>query len=386
MSNSNRERNVDLLAGWIMNITVVAVIIFACWYFRSVLVYIVAAFVVSLIGQPLMRLLRRIKIKGKSLPDPLLAVIALLIIMAAGLLFVTQIIPIVIHIVHDAYVLNARDVSYNAIVDPVNEWIALTFPSVGKDFDIITVILGKLRQIANFSNVSSILGSVASAAASLAVALFSVAFISFFFIKDDDLFGKIVCALVPDRMEASVNSTITDITNLLSRYFIGLIIEVAGVVLLDFLGLWLIVRISPNYAIGIALIAGVLNIIPYLGPLLGEITGVLLCLVLKYGTGMGLDVPVWAFVLIVLAVMMAVQLIDNFVYQPLIYSTSIKAEPLEIFVVLLMAGVIGGTVGLLVGIPVYTVIRVIAVRFFADKKVVRRLVPGIEKENTDALI
>ncbi|MBQ5529811.1 MAG: AI-2E family transporter, partial [Bacteroidales bacterium] len=171
-----------------------------------------------------------------------------------------------------------------------------------------------------------------------------------------------------------------------SRYFIGLIIEVMGVILLDFLGLWLIAQVGPEYAIGIAFIAGILNVIPYVGPLLGEAIGVILCVVLKYGAGVGLAVPIWAFALIVLAVMLATQLIDNFVYQPLIYSTSIKATPLEIFIVLLMAGRIGGTVGLLVGIPAYTVIRVIAIRFFSDKKAVRRLIPDIDKENTNALI
>ena len=157
-------------------------------------------------------------------------------------------------------------------------------------------------------------------------------------------------------------------------------------ILLDFLGLWLIARIGPDYAIGIAFIAGILNVIPYVGPLLGEAIGVILCLVLKYGAGIGLAVPIWAFALIVLAVMLATQLVDNFVYQPLIYSTSIKATPLEIFIVLLMAGHIGGTVGLLVGIPAYTVVRVIAIRFFSDRKAVRRLIPDIDQENTNALI
>ena len=369
-----------------MKLGVVAVIALLCWYFRSVLVYVIVAFVVSLIGQPLMRLMRRIRIKGKSLPDGLLAVLSIFLILIGALLFITQIIPVVVGIVRDASVINSTDMSYNILIDPLNDWIISTFPSVGRDFDIITVSLGKIREVVNISNVSSVLGSVASTAAGIAVGIFSVVFISFFFIKDDTLFGKIVCALAPDRAEASVNKTISDITHLLSRYFIGLIVEIVGVILLDFLGLWLIVRIGPNYAIGIAFIAGLLNVIPYVGPLLGEVIGVLLCLVLKYGTGMGLNVPVWAFVLIVLAVMLAVQMIDNFVYQPLIYSTSIKAHPLEIFIVLLMAGVIGGTVGLLVGIPAYTVVRVIATRFLSDKKIVRRLNPDIDKENTEALI
>lgn len=386
MSESKKERNVDLLAGLILNLASLALIGWVCWYFRSVLVYVVLAFVVSLIGQPMMRLFRRIRIRGKSLPDGLLAVVALILILIGALLFITQIIPVVVGIVHDTSVLNATDLPYNSLIDRFNDWVYGVFPAVGKDFDVVTVLLDKIKEVVNLSNVSSVIGSVASVAAGIAVGLFSVFFISFFFIKDETLFGKIVCALVPDRVEASVNSTIRDITHLLSRYFIGLIIEVLGVILLDFLGLWLIVRIGPDYAIGIAFIAGLLNVIPYVGPLLGEIIGVLLCLVLKYGAGVGLNVPIWAFALIVLAVMLAVQLVDNFIYQPVIYSTSIKAKPLEIFIVLLIAGVIGGTVGLLVGIPAYTVVRVIAIRFFSDKKVVRRLIPDIEKENTDALI
>ena len=380
------ERNTDRLAGWILNLSVVAAVCAACWYFRSVLVYVLLAFVVSLIGQPIMQLLKRIKIKGKSIPDAVLAVVTILIILLVLSLFVTQLVPIVMHITRDASVMNAQSVPYNSLLDQVNDWVIGVFPAVGKDFNLVTTVLEQIRSVVSLSNVSAVLGSVASAAASAGVGLFSVVFISFFFIKDDKLFCKIISALVPDRIEESVEKTINDITHLLSRYFLGLTIEVAGVILLDFLGLWLIARIGADYAIGIAFIAGVLNVIPYVGPLLGEVIGAILCVVLKYGAGAGLAVPIWAFALIVLAVMLLTQLVDNFVYQPLIYSTSIKSSPLEIFIVLLMAGHIGGTVGLLIGIPVYTVVRVIAARFFYKHKVVRRLMPDIETENTSSLI
>lgn len=381
-----KERNIDRLAGWIIKLGAVAAVALLCWYFRSVLVYIIIAFVVSLIGQPLMRLLSKIRIKGKSLPKGLLAILCIIIILCLGALFVTQIVPIVTKIVRDATVMNAQDIPYNSLLDQLNAWIVSFFPNLDPGFDIVSVLLTKIRDVLNFSNVSSVLGSVASVAISIGIGLFSVVFISFFFIKDEHLFSRIICALVPDKIEQSVTSTISDITHLLSRYFIGLIIEVMGVILVDFLGLWLIARIGADYAIGIAFIAGLLNVIPYVGPLLGEVIGVLLCVVLKYGAGVGLNVPIWIFALIVLAIMLTAQMIDNFIYQPLIYSTSIKATPLEIFIVLLMAGRIGGTVGLLVGIPAYTVIRVIAIRFFSDKKVVRRLIPDIDEENTAPLI
>ena len=380
------ERNVDRLAGLLIKIGALAVVCFLCWYFRSVLVYVLVAFVVSLIGQPVMRLLRRFKIRGKSLPDALLAIVTIFLILVGLLLFITQLIPIVAGIVRDASVMNAMDIPYNSLLDQFDAWIVGLFPSLGKDFDLVAFLLDKIREVVNLSNVSSVIGSVASAAASIGIGLFSVVFISFFFIKDERLFSKIICAMVPDSIEGSVNSTILDITHLLSRYFVGLIVEVMGVIILDFLGLWLIARIGPDYAIGIAFIAGLLNVIPYVGPLLGEVIGVLLCVVLKYGAGVGLSMPIWAFALIVLAIMLVVQLVDNFVYQPLIYSTSIKATPLEIFIVLLMAGRLGGTVGLLLGIPAYTVVRVIASRFFAHKKLVRRLMPDIDHENTSSII
>ena len=154
-----------------------------------------------------------------------------------------------------------------------------------------------------------------------------------------------------------------------------------GVALIDFLGLWLIARLGFSYAIGIAFIAGILNVIPYVGPLMGEAIGVILGIVLKVGIGAGLDVNVWVFALIILAIMLTAQLIDNFIYQPVIYSTSIKAHPLEIFIVLLMAGHIAGTVGMLVAIPAYTVIRVIALRFFHRFKPVQRLDPDLSDED-----
>ena len=129
-----------------------------------------------------------------------------------------------------------------------------------------------------------------------------------------------------------------------------------------------------------------MNSIPYVGALIGEAIGVVLCVILKYGAGIGLGVNIWVFAAIVLGIMLTTQLVDNFVYQPLIYSTSIKATPLEIFIVLLIAGHIGGIVGMLIAIPTYTVVRVIASRFFYDFKLVRRLIPDVENEDTNGLI
>ena len=375
-----QERSIDRLARYIILAATLAILAGLCWYFKSVLVYIIVAFVVSLVAHPVMRLLRKIRIRGKSAPDWLLAILSIIIILGTLTMVVTQVIPVVTGIVRDASVLNSSVTVEGNPLERVNDWIVGLFPSLGPDFDVITILIDKLKEVTNLSNLTAVLSSVTSFVTSLVVGLFSVVFISFFFVRDENLFRKIVCSLVPDRMEEKVGKALGDIEGLLSRYFVGLLIEMAGVALLDFLGLWIIARLGFSNALGIAFIAGILNIIPYVGPLVGEVVGVVLAVILKYGTGVGLGVNIWVFALVVLAIMFATQLVDNFVYQPLIDSTSIKASPLEIFIVILLAGHIGGVVGMLVAIPTYTVVRVIASRFFPNLKVVKRLIPDLAKE------
>ena len=381
-----KQSNLERLAGYLIFLGFLAIVCVTCWYFRNVLIYIVLAFVVSLISQPLKHLLKKIRIKGKSMPDWILSFLSIIFVMAVLILVITQMIPVVTSIIKEASVFKDMNLLDSDINGTVNGWVVGVIPSLGTDFDAISVLLDYLKGVTTNFSVTGVLGSVASVVIDLAVGIFAVVFISFFFVKDEKLFSKIVGAIVPDRLEASVTEAIGDIEHLLSRYFVGLIIEMLGVALLNFLGLWLIARIGVNYALGIAFIAGVLNVIPYVGPIIGEVLGTLLCVVLKYGAGFGLNVNIWVFALIVLAIMLTVQLIDNFVLQPLIYSTSIQATPLEIFIVMLMAGHIGGILGMLAAIPAYTVVRVIAGRFFYDKKIVRRLMPDLEKEvnNADA--
>jgi predicted PurR-regulated permease PerM len=376
-----KERNIDKLAGYIIKIGGLAIIAALCWYFKNVLIYIIIAFVVSLIGRPVMKLLKRFHIKKIHLPDWFSAVLTIIVIIGFLIFIITQLVPMVTNIIRDASIMNSQTYFSSNPIGRINEWLIGLFPSLGKDFDLLDVVLEKLKELVSFSNVSGIVGSVASLVSSAFVGLFAVVFISFFFLKDADLFERIIRALVPDKVEDTMTTTLNDIKQLLSRYFVGLLLEMLGVALIDCLGLWLIARLDFSYAIGIAFIAGILNVIPYVGPLIGEAIGVILGIILKVGIGAGLDVNVWVFALIILAIMLTAQLIDNFIYQPVIYSTSIKAHPLEIFVVLLMAAHIGGTVGMLVAIPAYTVLRVIALRFFHRFKPVQRLDPDLSDED-----
>ena len=375
-----KRSNVENLAGYVICAGILAIAGVLCWYFRNVLIYIVLSIVVSLLSRPLARFVGKARIKGKGVPDWLSAILSILFVVGGFILLITLAIPVVTGIIRDASFFSNFQVFNGTIAETINEWAVGMFPTLGQDFDAINVLMDYLKGTMSDISITSILGSVAATLANLVIGLFSVVFISFFLVKDPKLVAKIAAALVPDRLEASVTDAIRDIDHLLSRYFVGLTLEMMGVAFFNFLGLWLIARIGPNYALGIAFIAGILNILPSVGPLIGEVLGVLLCVVLKYGAGVGLDVPILLFALIVFGVMLSVQFIDNFVLQPIIYSTSIQSTPLEIFIVLLIAGHVGGILGMLAAIPSYTVVRVIAGRFFYNHKVVRRLMPDLEKD------
>lgn len=375
-NNTIGGKYTERLARFLLIMAVLVVLYFVAGYFKNVLIYIAVAGVVSLIARPIMAQLRRVRIRKKSAPDALLAVFSILFIFALLAAVISGVVPVVRHLVTEVSKIGSTT-SMGTISDSLknlNQFLITTF-NLEYGFKIETVVIDYLKSAMNINIFGSFIGSVASAVTSLAIGIFSVVFISFFFIKDDHLLSKIIAAIAPDRLELKVTGALGDVEKLLSRYFIGLIVEMTIVGLIDFIGLFLVARLDFSSALGIAFIAGLLNIIPYVGPWIGAAFGTVLGVTLKFCSAgaIGLNVGFWMFIAVLLCVFVAAQLVDNYLLQPWIYSTSVKASPLEIFIVMLMAGKIGGIGGMLVAIPAYTVLRVFAATLFPDVKFIRRL-------------
>lgn len=366
----------EILAKWLLAafVAVIAWLLFR--QFGSVVVYVLLAGVVSLIAKPLKMMLAKIRIKGHRAPDWFLAILSILLILVIFCGIIAGLAPMVKEVISDVASVTG-DTSLGAIssnLAELNAYLVKTF-DLDPGFRIEVAILHQVKSLINVNIFGNVIGSVASALASFGIGLFSVVFIAFFFIRDEKLFSRIICALAPDRHEDEVAQSLSDVEHLLSRYFIGLIVEMSCVGLIDFLGLWAIARLELGTAIGIGFMAGLLNIIPYVGPLLGGVLGTIIAITIRYcGAGAcGLDIGFWGFLAILVAVFLLAQLVDNFILQPVIYSTSIQASPLEIFIVMLLAGTMGGILGMLTAIPAYTVVRVVAGRFFPQVKFIRRL-------------
>lgn len=370
----------EKLARYIIVLITIAIAGAICWMIRDVLVYIILAALVALLSTPLCNLICRIKIKEWRCPQWLGSILSILTVFAIISGIIITIIPLIRSVVADISTANINNMA-KAVTVPLadfNAAVARTIPQLGRNFRIESVVLEQLQEILAPNTFSNVVGSVTSFVAKLGVSVFSVIFISFFFIKDPTIATKIVLAFVPDKYEERVHASMHKIGILVSRYFVGMTIEVLGVSLLNFIGLLVIARMGFKYSIGIAFMTGILNIIPYIGPLMGGVIGVSLSLIIKYvcASSFGLAVGFFPFVLILAGIFTFTQLVDNSVYQPLIYSNSVKVHPLEIFIVFLVAGEIAGMAGMFAAIPTYTVLREIAKEFISNVKAVRMLTGG----------
>lgn len=361
---------------YVLGIAALVVVVLFCWYFSSIIAYVLVAAVISFLGKPIIDLLGKIKIRNYELSDGIKAALAVICLWAIFILFFSTIIPLVINEFQ-----SLGNVSLNNIMgkleSPINDVgnFLKRYGMIDANQDMQQYLSDNLSSLVDVARVRSMFGSLAGTVSGIFVALFSVTFISFFFLKDSRLFTSMVLAVLPSKYEEGGMNALDSIQRLLVRYFVGILIEVIGVMTLNTLGLW-IIGLSFANAIVIGLISGILNVIPYIGPIIGVLFG------LSIGIALNIDVPFYSDLLPLLIYMVIVmeitQLIDNVVFQPFIYGNSVHAHPLEIFLVILMAGSIAGIPGMILAIPGYTVLRVILREFFNKYKLVKKLTQNLE--------
>lgn len=365
---NQRTRNILLIIGSLF-------LCFVLWYFSKIVAYLIIAFVVSLIGKPVVRFLNGLKYKRFHISKSMSAFMALMAIWVAFIGFFRFIIPLLVSEFQTLSTIDIQSV-INAIDQPVRELLAITSDSPVEIQNKTLQELAKeqLGQFFDFSQVSSFLGSLVGAVGEIFIGFFAVSFISFFFLKDEQMFKRILLALVPSGTEMRVSRIFESIHKLLRRYFIGLLAEVIMVGSLVVLGLS-IVGIGFSHAVVIGLVAGLFNVIPYIGPFMGAAFGFIIGVALNLENNfVEQTLPLLGYMWIVFVV---VQLMDNILFQPLIYSSSVKAHPMEIFIVILVAGSLAGIPGMILAIPTYTILRVVAKEFFDKLKFVRGLTKDI---------
>lgn len=363
----------------------IVLLIALAWFYRSIVVYILVAGVLSIVGRPLVDLLSRIRFRSWKFPRPLAALITLLIIWGFIGLFFAVFIPLITHQINYLSTIDSEKI-VQLIQGPL-DWVQNIFRSLNKDFaselSLRDYFNQKVSEILNIDVIQNFLGSVIGTVGNILVAVFSISFITFFFLKDQHLFFESILMWVPDKYIDNFTRALYSIKNLLTRYFIGVMIQSTCIMILITLGMTL-AGIDFQQALVMGLIVGILNIIPYVGPWLGFFIAVTMGIASHIN--MDFATVVSPLILYMVIVVFLTQLIDNVVFQPVIFSNSVRAHPLEIFIVVLAAGFAAGVPGMILGIPTYTVLRVFAREFFYNFKPVQKITSSLAPGNIGTTI
>ena len=346
----------------IMAIVVVGYFLLAI---QSVLVYIIIAAIIALIAKPIILFLR-LKLK---FPNTLAVISTMLLFMTMILGVTGMFIPLVIEQGESLSLLKTTALEENIgnLITKANDY----FESENIN------ILNELQNADIFTSLKSIpnlLNSIVGALGSLSIGLFSVLFISFFFMKDNRLFKNALLTLIPKGSENKFSHSLEKINDLLSRYFIGLVIQIS---ILFFIYTLIFLIVGVSNAVVIAFLCALLNIIPYIGPLISAFLMIVLTMTSGLGQNLDFQTEILPKTVYVMIGFIIAQIGDNFISQPIIFSKTTKSHPLEIFLIIIIGGLLAGPLGMIIAVPSYTALKVILKEFISDNKIVSSLTKEI---------
>ena len=356
-------------------------LLLACaWYFRNIVVYILVSGVLSIMGRPLVDLFCKLHIRKWYLPRAMGALLTLLITWGLIILFFVIFVPLVTQQINNFSSIDSERIVQLADkqVKGIEDFFRTINKDIGADLSLQDYFTKKVSEILNINMIQNFLGSVFGVVGNLIIAIFSISFITFFFLKDQHLFFESILMWVPDKYTENFSRALYSIKNLLTRYFIGILIQSTCIMIMIDIGMT-IVGIDFQQALVMGLILGILNVIPYVGPWLG----LFIAIIMGVASHINMDMTtvvipmIWGMII----VEAITHLTDNVVFQPVIFSNSVKAHPLEIFVVVLAAGFAAGIPGMILGIPTYTVIRVFAREFFNNFKAVQKITSSLSPQD-----
>jgi predicted PurR-regulated permease PerM len=346
-------------------ILIVAAVLYFLYQIQTVIVYLCISLILCLIANPLVLFLKN-KLKfGNSLAAATTIFFFILIITGFIFLFVPLIISQANNLsLLDTHKLQEQFISTEQSIESYFNVQHVDFNKVLKD--------SKITSMLDFSYFTRFINSILGFVADMGMGLVSVFFITFFFIKDQELFKSQAKEILPDSNEDKILNSITKINHLLTRYFIGLLLQLTVVFILYLI---VLVIFGNKNALVIAFLCAILNVIPYIGPIIGTILAGILTMISMIGSDFQTEIlPRTIYVIIGFLI---VQAIDNNISQPIISSKSVNSHPLEIFLIILISGITFGIVGMVIAVPVFTMLKVILKEFFPQNKIVSVLTERI---------
>jgi predicted PurR-regulated permease PerM len=355
---------------YIIPLLTVLLLVGFVFIFTNVFIYLVISLVLALLGMPIVVFITKLRIGKFHISDGIAAIITICIFFTLIYIIGITFLPPLISQISFLSKSNLHDVLENIFkyYPSLKEYML----KLGSDKQIANSISEQFNEFANFKNVSSVFNNTISFTGSILGGLFSVLFITFFFLKDEKLVVKSLLLITPSEFEGEMIDIFRTSKKMLSSYFVGLFIDVILISIIVTSLMWIF---GIKNALVIGCLAGIMNIIPYIGPIITLLFAIFLGVsgCIEYNQYELISSTITKIVIILIGT----NLVDAMLIQPTIFSNTVKAHPLEIFIVILMAGAIGGIIGMVVAIPTYTLLRIIAKEFFSHLKFFKKLTQNI---------
>jgi predicted PurR-regulated permease PerM len=345
----------------------IIIFIFLAWYFSNIFFYVVISGILATILRPLVDYINKAQIYRIHVPRVFAVLISFATFILIVFLFISIFIPLINEQIGILSSLNYENIisKISIPVHDLEEFLIRNNLYDQPEGSLISNIRESVTLFINEGgaiNIGLIINNLFTVAGSVSIGILAVIFITFFFLYEKGIFRKIVLQLVPNSYFEMVITTFAKIEKLLSNYLIGLLVQMTAIFTLATIGLSIV---GIKYAASIALFAAVANLIPYLGPLLGAAFGIVISLSVSNFASLN---EMLFLIFKIVTVFAIVQINDNLVFQPLIFSKSVKAHPLEIFIIIFVGGTLGGIIGMIAAIPVYTIVRVSVIEFSSGFK------------------
>ena len=332
---------------------------------QSVIAYLAMAIVLALIGRPLVLWLRS-KLK---FPNILAVSVTMMLLFTLLIGLVWLFVPLVTEQGEKLALLN-----FTNMQSELELFFQELSDSFGASKEIVEEIVEEVdieesvKKELNTGFVSKLFSSLMEIVGTTSVSIFSIIFISFFLLKDTRIIQGSMVRMFPMTQHPRIINSIDATKKLLSRYFIGLLLQI--LILFGIYAATLTI-VGIEHPLLIAFLCALFNIIPYVGPIIGAVFMMVFTVTSNIGMDLSSEIlPKMGHVAIGIV---AGQLIDYFFSQPFIFSNSVKSHPLEIFLIIIVAGLLFGVVGMIVAVPGYTVLKVVSMNFYPDNKIVKAL-------------
>ena len=325
------------------------------WFFSNLVVYFTLSLVLATLLKPLVCALRRLRIFNRRMPISVAILLSFLV--AASILWVIfrLFLPLIVEQISIVSSLDYHSFLQH-IAEPINatERFLIKLQVTDSKLGFLSELI-KDSLLAFFKNieVSSILNYFVEFTGGAFLLLLSVIFITFILLYEEQVLYRSFIAFVPNRYFEMVLTWVFKIEKRFVSYLTGLAVQIGIIFALAAVGLLIA---DVKYAATIALFAALANLVPYLGPLLGGLFGIIVGIsaagteLFSYGT--------LVLVVKVGVVFLVVQLVDNLFVQPIVFSRSVKAHPMEIFLIIFVGATVAGIPGMVAAIPVYTILKV----------------------------